>query len=204
MANSTINGLTATTALATNDQFVVWSTSANGTRKVSGQTLDNLIFRSRTALTNPTGKTFFALTYNNGVPAIEGVTYENFNANLDINTANLIAGSVGHDKLAANIRFNPWVRKNSNYTAIVSDRIFADTSAGAFTITLPAAPAEFDSIIVADSNQRWPTNNLTIARGNTSHKINGLAESLVCNVSAEIILRYEGATQGWRVFAYGN
>lgn len=204
MANSTINGLTATTALATNDQFVVWSASANGTRKAQASTLDNLLFRARTAETDPTGKTFFALSYSSGgVPTIEALTFANLVAGIDINTANLVDGSVTQEKIAASIRENAWVEKTTNYTAVAKDRIFADTTNGSFTITLPASPAVFDWIILTDIAKKWPTNELTVARGSTSHRINGLAESLVCDVSAEIILRYEGSTQGWRVFAYG-
>jgi hypothetical protein len=204
MANSTINGLTATTALATNDQFVVWSASANGTRKVSGQTLDNLLFRPRTAETDPTGKTFPVLTYSSsGVPTIEALTFANLVLGIDINTANLVDGSVTSEKIAASIRENAWVEKTTAYAAVAKDRIFADTTSGSFIITLPTSPAVFDWIILTDIAKKWPTNKLTVARGITSHKIDGLAESLVCDVSAEIILRYEGATQGWRVFAYG-
>jgi hypothetical protein len=195
MANSTINGLTETTAPAANDQFVVWSTSSNGTRKLKGENLDKLVFRSRSAPTATSGKSVPLLSYAGGVPVVENLSYE-------VLMAEAIApGSVTHDKLAANIRFNPWVKKTASYTAVVGDRIFADTSAGAFTITLPAAPVQFDTIIFTDIAESWPTNRLTVARN--GKKIENAAEDLLCDVSAEIVLRYEGETRGWRVLAYG-
>jgi hypothetical protein len=143
MANSTINGLSEVTTLATNDQFVVWATSANGTRKIKVEKLVENLAKPLSALT----------------------------------------------------------RKSSNYAAFAGDRIAADTTAGAFTITLPLNPAALDWVLISDIAQKWDTNNLTVARNNSL--INGLAENLVCNISGEILLRYEGSIKGWRVFAYG-
>ena len=140
MANSTINGLPEATAVFSNDKFVLWSASANATRKV-------------------------------GVGPIAEA----------INRVNL--------------------RRSSNYTAIAFDIIAADTTFGAFTITLPSAPSQLDWVVISDIAQNWPQNNLTIARNGSL--VNGLGENLVCDVSAEITLRYEGSAKGWRVFAYG-
>jgi hypothetical protein len=96
--------------------------------------------------------------------------------------------------------FNPpkdWVSKTAAYTAVADDRISANTTAAAFTITLPAAPAQFAEIVFADHYDRWATRNLTIARNGKN--IEGLAENLVCDVAgSQITLRYEGTT--WRVY----
>lgn len=197
MANSTINGLAETTAPTANDQFVVWSTSADGTRKLKGENLDKLVFRSRPAPTAAAGKSIPLLSYVGGVPVVENLSYDALMAE----AVSIAPGSITHDKLAANIRFNPWSKKTANYTAVAGDRIFADTSAGAFTVTLPAAPAQFDTIILTDLAESWPTNKLTVARN--GKKIENAAEDLLCDVSAEIVLRYEGETRGWRVLAYG-
>jgi hypothetical protein len=197
MANSTINGLSEVTTLATNDQFVVWATSANGTRKVKGENLDKLIFRQRSAATDPSGKIVPIVSYAGGVPVVEGITFENFTAPLN----GIADGAVTSAKLAPSVRVNPWANKTANYTAVASDRIAADTGAGAFTITLPASPAALDWVLISDIAKKWGTNNLTVARGTSL--INGLAENLVCDTTGEILLRYEGTTQGWRVFAYG-
>jgi len=203
MANSTINGLSEVTTLATNDQFVVWAASANGTRKISGANFDKLIFRQRTtASTTGLGtKQMLLLSYAGGVPVIEVATYDTLIGNAVFDGSNLSAGAVTYDKLASNIRYNPWVEKTANYTAVAGDRILADTSAGAYTITLPPSPVIGDTIILTDITKSWPTKNLTIGRNGTD--INNVAENLICDVSGEILLRYEGTTQGWRVFAYG-
>jgi hypothetical protein len=90
-----------------------------------------------------------------------------------------------------------WVSKTAAYTAVAGDRISANTTAAAFTITLPATPAAFTEIVIADHYDQWATRNLTIARNNQN--IEGLAENLVCNVAGlQITLRYEGTT--WRVY----
>jgi hypothetical protein len=197
MANTTINGLSESTTLAANDLLVAWVASANGTRKIKGENLDKLIFRQRTATTSPAGKTIPVITYNSGVPAIEGVTYENFIGSV----GGIPDAAITSAKLAANVRVNPWVKKTANYTAVPSDRVGADTTAGAFTVTLPATPSEFDWVLISDIAQKWTTNNLTIARN--SSLIEGLAEDLVCDTSGELLLRYQGATKGWRAFVYG-
>jgi hypothetical protein len=200
MANSTINGLTETTTPAANDQFVVWSTSANGTRKIKGENLDKLVFRSRTTATATTGKSLPLLSYTGGVPVVETLSYAALMSEV-ATVSGIGPGTISYDKLAANIRFNPWVEKTSNYTSVTGDRIAADTSAGAFTVTLPATPVVFDWVLISDIGKTWKSKALTIARNNSL--INGLAENLVCDLSSEVLLRYEGATQGWRVFSYG-
>lgn len=197
MANSTINGLTETTTPAANDQFVVWSTSVNGTRKIKGENLDRLVFRSRSSTTSTLGKSLILLSYSGGVPVVETLAYETLTGEV----ANIGPGAVTYDKLAQNIRFNPWLKKTANYTAVAGDRIFADTSAGGFSITLPDSPVQFDTIVFTDIAQTWPSNRLTVARN--GKKINNAAEDLLCDVSGEIVLRYEGDTRGWRIFAYG-
>lgn len=203
MANSTINGLTEKTTPTSSDIFVIWDAAASSTKKVKGENLDKVVFRDRTSASTAASKELMLLSYSGGVPTIENITFENFNSNLVIGNSIITSGTITADKLEAGIRENVWIEKTSNWSTQTRDRINADTSAGAFTITLPTAPQVFDWVIISDFNGTWDTNNLTIARGSTAHKINGLLENLVCNVSAELLLRYEGATTGWRVFAYG-
>lgn len=195
MANSTINGLPEVTTLATNDQFVVWATSINATRKIKGENLDKLVFRERTAATNPSGKTLPVVSYAGGVPVVEGITFENLKAQIPGDN------EVTSAKLAPSVRVNAWAKKTANYTAIACDRIAADTTAGAFTITLPASPAALDWVLISDIAKKWNANYLMVGRNNSL--INGAAEDLLCDTAGEILLRYEGTTQGWRVFAYG-
>jgi len=74
----------------------------------------------------------------------------------------------------------------------------ADTSGGAFTITLPATPATGAQVVVADAGASWGTNNLTVARNGST--IGGLAENLVCDITGvSVQLVYDGTT--WEVYA---
>lgn len=74
----------------------------------------------------------------------------------------------------------------------------ADTSGGAFTVTLPASPATGAQVVVADAGSSWGTNNLTVGRNGST--IGGLAENLVCDITgASVQLVYDGTT--WEVYA---
>lgn len=120
--------------------------------------------------------------------------------NLEVTNAKVANTTLTNAKFAGSVGLNPWTTKTTAYTAVAGDRISADTSGGAFTITLPSAPTDYTEVTFADHEGDWKTNNLTIARNGSN--INGLAENLVCDVSEkQIVLRYEGATIGWRVYA---
>jgi hypothetical protein len=92
---------------------------------------------------------------------------------------------------------SPWATKTTTYTAADGDRLLADTSGGAFTITLPSSPSAGHYIEINDPEETWPTNNLTVARNGSN--IDSLAENLVCNITAKIGLTYIDATIGWKV-----
>jgi hypothetical protein len=88
--------------------------------------------------------------------------------------------------------------KTSNYTAAVNDGVQTDTTAGSFTVTLPATPATGAQVIITDAADTWATNNLTVGRNGST--IEGVALDLICNVSGvAITLIYTGTT--WQVFA---
>ena len=88
--------------------------------------------------------------------------------------------------------------QSSAYNAKVNDRILADTSGAAFTVTLPANASlvKGDVIQIVDVTGSFGTNNLTLARN--SSKIQNLNEDLVLNIqNAAVTLRYSGANYGW-------
>jgi hypothetical protein len=88
--------------------------------------------------------------------------------------------------------------KTTTYTAVNGDRIAANTTGGAFTITLPATPANGDTIYFLDYAGTFDTNNLTIARNGSN--IESLAENMVCEVEdAAFLLVFVGSTVGWKV-----
>lgn len=93
--------------------------------------------------------------------------------------------------------FSNWIYKNATYNpAAVGDAILADTSGGAFTITLPASPATNDYVAIADYKGTFATNNLTI--NSNGLNLMGSVQTLVLNVNyRNATLVYSGATQGW-------
>ena len=91
-----------------------------------------------------------------------------------------------------------YVVKTANYTTSDLEGVLADTSGGAFTVTLPITPSAGAQVVIADSGNSWGTNNLTIARNGST--IADVAENLVCDITgASIQLVYDGTT--WNVYA---
>jgi hypothetical protein len=114
-------------------------------------------------------------------------------------TANSVAiGSVTPDGLSPAVGSNAWLQKASAYTALAGDRISADTSTGAWTLTLPTSPATNTMITIADGGFSWATNNLTVAPGG-ANTINNLSQNFIGNVNGYcVVLFYNGIT--WRIF----
>jgi hypothetical protein len=74
-----------------------------------------------------------------------------------------------------------------------------NTSAGTFTVTLPASASDGDTIVIYDIAGTFATNSPVIARN--GHNIMSLAENLTLDVSgSKTELIYFGTTLGWRVF----
>lgn len=103
----------------------------------------------------------------------------------------------GEIVFADNQKFLNWIIKTTTYNpAVAGDNILADTSAGAFTITLPASASLGDIISVVDHKGTFATNNLTI--NSNSLNLMGSVQTLILNVNyRNVTLVYSGATQGW-------
>lgn len=83
-----------------------------------------------------------------------------------------------------------WVAKTSAYTLVTGDRILADSSAGAFNLTLPAS----GEVWIADAKDTWNTHNVTVL-GTVE-----TATNLVLDVSAGAVhLVFVGGSIGWRI-----
>jgi len=86
--------------------------------------------------------------------------------------------------------------KTTTYTATAGQGIFANTTGGAWTLTLPASPSAGDFVSVIDYAGTFDTNNLTIGRN--SKKIQGSAADLVVGTErAGFTLVFVDDTQGW-------
>lgn len=87
---------------------------------------------------------------------------------------------------------------SGTYTAVVNDRILADTTSGAFTITLPlnASLLVNDTIQVIDVTSNFGTNAVTLDRNGSL--IQGATDNLDLDVNgAAITIMYSGPTYGW-------
>ncbi len=86
--------------------------------------------------------------------------------------------------------------KTTTYTAVAGQGIFANTSGGAWTLTLPASPTIGDEVAVVDYAGTFDTNNLTIGRN--SKNIQGAAADLTVSTErAAFTLVFSDDTQGW-------
>lgn len=86
----------------------------------------------------------------------------------------------------------------SAYTAGFSEGVLANTTGGAFTVTLPASPYQGSQVSVSDSGGLFGTNNLTVGRNGST--ISGLAQDLVLDISGvSVQFIYNGTT--WLVYA---
>lgn len=70
---------------------------------------------------------------------------------------------------------------NSNTTITSNTGVIADTSAGSFTITMPASPVTGDKIEIVDGSGTFGTNPLTVARN--GNKIADIADDLSLNIT---------------------
>jgi hypothetical protein len=88
------------------------------------------------------------------------------------------------------------VNVTTNYAVNAGERVFANATTAAFTITLPAAPNVGDTVQIIDVAGIFSLNNVTVARNGL--RIQNLAEDLILNLNnAAITMIYSGATFGW-------
>ena len=100
---------------------------------------------------------------------------------------------------AAHVGDIPWSLITSDPApAVAGNGYLCDTTAAAFTVTLPAAPAAGDLIAFADGAGTFDTKNLTIGRA--ALNIMGIAEDMVVNViNSSFSLVYASAARGGRI-----
>ena len=86
--------------------------------------------------------------------------------------------------------------KTSNYTAAAGQGVFANTTSGSFTVTLPAGTLG-DEVTIVDYAGTFDSNALTVA-ANGSEKIFGSTDDLTVSTErAAFTLVFTDSTQGW-------
>ena len=124
---------------------------------------------------------------------------------VNVNGANfylVYSGSTMGWCIVSKIPGTGWLTKTADYTAKAMERIQGDTSAGAFTITLPSTPAVGAEVEIIDQKGTFRTYNLTLGRN--GEKIQGSAADFVCDIEdAALRIVYTGSTDGWKIFDLG-
>ena len=83
----------------------------------------------------------------------------------------------------------------ANTTAQAGRVYDCDTSAAAFTLTLPATPAAGARVGVRDIARTFDTKNLTLARN--GQRIEGQLEDLTADTVLRAVFIFKGAARGW-------
>jgi len=99
-------------------------------------------------------------------------------------------------RVATNTNLLSYTRVTANTTAVSRQAYIADTSGGAFTITLPASPTSGDWVVIADGAS-FNTTALTVGRNSST--IADIAENLSLNIEGVLVtFVYDGST--WEVY----
>jgi hypothetical protein len=124
---------------------------------------------------------------------VSGTTIKTVNGTTLLGSGDLvISGGGGAGLTATSI-------KTANYTAAISELVRCDTTAGSFSVTLPAAPTDGATIAVLDTSNMFGTNALTVLP-NTGKTIESDSTSLVLDVTGTYVsLVYNIATTNWKL-----
>jgi len=89
-----------------------------------------------------------------------------------------------------------YTRHTANVTMSDNQGVIADTSGGAFTVTLPASPAVGDTVVITDG-ANWATTNLTVGRNGST--IEGDAADMTMDIGGVAVqFTYDGTT--WQIY----
>lgn len=89
----------------------------------------------------------------------------------------LVTKGASADPVWADATAINWSVKDANFTAVSGGAYIANTTNGAFTMTLPANPNNDDYVLIADGFGKWKDANLTVARN--GQNIAGEAADLI-------------------------
>jgi hypothetical protein len=120
-------------------------------------------------------------------------------SNTDVNgevTARMNADSTLQSNINA-ITINSY-GVTANASILINDEVFADTTSGIITLTLPASPVTGNRVRVLDPKGTWGTNKCIIARN--GNKIAGYTSDLELTIPADSVeLVFYSATSDWRL-----
>ena len=106
----------------------------------------------------------------------------------------LIDGSLGTDWQSS--------VKTADFTAVVGQGYFVDTTSAAITVTLPSSPSAGNEVTIVDYAGTADTNSITIT---SSDNINGGADDLLINYErGGVSMVYSDTTQGWLAYNAAN
>lgn len=89
-----------------------------------------------------------------------------------------------------------WSVITTTATASSGSAYLVDTSAGSFTVSLPASPSTGAAVTFSDRAYTWDQYPVTIGRNGST--IEGLSEDMICSIQeASFTLVYDGST--WRL-----
>tara|TARA_Y100001956_G_scaffold61175_1_gene60946 strand:- start:4357 stop:8367 length:4011 start_codon:yes stop_codon:yes gene_type:complete len=90
------------------------------------------------------------------------------------------------------------VTTTSGVTLANKQQVFANTTSGGFTVTLPASPVKGDSVRIFDSHKTFDSNALTIGR-NGNPIMGDNADLTVTTEGAAFEMVFFDGSQGWRI-----
>ncbi|WP_420588188.1 hypothetical protein [Bacterioplanoides sp.] len=91
-----------------------------------------------------------------------------------------------------------WNLMTGDTTAMAGQKILLDSSAGAFTVTLPASPGDGELIDFVDVGNALDTNPVSLNRN--GKRIMGAEDNLTLDTSlVSLQLLYSNAELGWRI-----
>ena len=108
----------------------------------------------------------------------------------------LVSDGASRQTFTVGNTYPAWTDAATATNALNGKAYFCDTSAAAWTMTLPAAPTAGDTIWIVDAKGTFATNNLTLAgNGKNIHRQSADVTMNISDVSKMLI--YHNATNGW-------
>ena len=101
------------------------------------------------------------------------------------------------DYVAVTRTSDGWKKITATYASRAGDKLFVDTTGGAFSIDMPASPASGDVLQIADCAGTFATNSPVMKRNGSNMR--SVATDLTVDINwVKIQFEFVDATRGWR------